>query len=143
MTPRRDPAPVRVYRRLTAIYPPAFRQMFAESMAADFGDAWHDARQSGRAGDVARLLASVGLDLAWSISCQWLRTSVPWLTAAYAAAIACVVEGLASAMLGGPFNPGVVAALLPLVSVITFTCWFLVPQMRHQRNRPTCLKSAI
>lgn len=133
---------VSVYRWMITAYPPAFRATFADSMAADFNDALHDARASGRE-DVARFLAQVARDLVWSVIVQWARTSVPWLTLAYAAALLCFCEGLASTLIGGRFRWPVVVILLPLVSSITFTFWFLVPHLRRRRSRPPCLKSAV
>lgn len=136
-----DPPLVRAYRRMTAAYPPAFRVMFADSMAADFNDAVRDARRTGRPADMAVLLARVAWDLLWSVSVQWARTSVPWLTMAYATALVCFCEGLASTLVGGSFKWWIVVMLLPPVSAITFTLWFLVPHVRQRRSSPPCLKS--
>lgn len=129
-----EPLLVRVYRWLTAAYPPAFAATFGESMAADFNDALRDARRTGRAADVAILLAQVGRDLLWSVTLQWARTSVPWLTMAYAIALLCFCEGLASALMGGRFRWPLVMMMLPLVSTTTFTFWFLLPHLRRRRT---------
>ena len=128
-----DPSLVRAYRWITAVYPPAFKAMFADSMAADFNDALRDTRRTGRGAALTVLLAQVGWDLAWSVTVQWARTSVPWLTMAYAAALICFCEALASALVGGSFRWSVVPMMLPLVSAITFTLWFLVPHVRKSR----------
>lgn len=141
MTASIDRALLRGYRSALTGYPPAFKLEFADSMSADFADALRDARQAPQSRAVARLLLSVAVDLARSITYQWLRTSVPWLTAAYALAIACFCESLAAAMLRVPFDLRVVATLLPLVSAITYTCWFLVPHVRRRREHTICLKS--
>jgi hypothetical protein len=133
---------VRAYRWITAAYPPAFRAAFADSMTADFRDALRDARQTGRANEVAALLAQVAWDLVRSVATQWARTSVPWLTMAYAMALVCFCEGLASTLRGSTFKWTIVALLLPPVSAITFTLWFLLPNVRHRRSSPPCLKSA-
>jgi hypothetical protein len=137
-----DVGVVRLYRWLTIAYPPAFRLTFADSMAADLNDALRDAQGSGSKA-VAILLVRVGADLVWSMGVQWTRTSVPWLTLAYATALVCFCEGLASALLGGPFKVALVVALLPFVSAITFTFWFVVPQVRRRRARPPCLRSVV
>ena len=136
------PWPVQVYRWMTAVYPPAFHSTFADSMAADFNDALRDARHTGRTRDVLTLVAAVAGDLVWSISVQWMRTSVPWLTAAYATALVGICEGLASTLAGSAFQWSRVVMLLPLVSAITFTLWFLVPQFRQRRSKTLCLTSA-
>jgi hypothetical protein len=133
---------VTVYRWMIAAYPPAFRATFADSMAADFSDALRDAHASGDRRGINRLLVQVGLDLVRSVVVQWARTSVPWLTLAYAAALLCFCEGLASTFMGGRFSWALVIALLPFVSAITFTFWFLLPHLRRRRSRPPCLKSA-
>ena len=146
MTPRNaapiDPPLVRAYRGMTAVYPPAFRLTFADSMAADFRDALRDAQRTGRAQDVVVLLGQVAWDLLWSATVQWARTSVPWLTMAYAVALVCFCEGLASTLRGNSFKWSIVVLLLPPVSAITFTLWFLVPHVRQRRSSPPCLKSA-
>jgi hypothetical protein len=137
-----DPPLVQAYRWMTAAYPPAFRVTFADSMTADFRDALQDAQRAHRSKDVIVLLAQVAWDLLRSVTAQWARTSVPWLTMAYAVALVCFCEGLASTFSGSPFNWLIVVLLLPPVSAITFTLWFLVPHVRHRRSSPPCLKSA-
>ena len=137
-----DPPLVHAYRWMTAAYPPAFRVTFADSMAADFRDAFRDAQRTGRTTDVVVLLAQVAWDLLCSVIVQWARTSVPWLTMAYAIALVCFCEGLASALRGSPFKWSIVVMLLPLVSAITFTLWFLLPHACRRRSSPPCLKSA-
>lgn len=141
MSAAADPPLVWCYRRVLAAYPPGFRLAFADNMTVDFRDALNDAREVGRRA-VMQLLLCVVVDLAWSVTHQWARTPVPWLTMAYATMIACACEGLASATMRNQFDPWVVAALLPLVSIITYTCWFLVPDIRRRRDRPNCLTSA-
>ncbi len=136
-----DPWLVRAYRLMTAAYPPAFHVTFADCMAADFRDALSEARRTGRAKDVTVLLTQVVLDLLWSVIVQWARTSVPWLTMAYAMALVCFCEGLASALMGGAFRWGLALMMLPLVAAITFTFWFLVPHLRQRRSSAPCLKS--
>ena len=137
-----DPPLVRIYRWITAAYPPAFQVMFADSMTADFRDALRDAQRMGRTKDIAVLLAQVAKDLLWSVIVQWARTSVPWLTMAYSMALLCFCEGLASALRGSPFKWSLIVMMLPLVSAITFTLWFLLPHVRQRRSSPPCLKSA-
>ncbi len=138
MTPRTatlvDPPLVQGYRWMTVAYPPAFRVTFADSMAADFRDALHDAQGTGRTKDVLVLLAQVAIDLVWSVTVQWARTSVPWLTMAYAMALVCFCEGLASALGGSSFKWSIVMLLFPPVSAITFTLWFLLPHVRNRRS---------
>ena len=111
-------------------------------MAADFRDALRDAQRTGCTKDIVVLLAQVAWDLLWSVTVQWARTSVPWLTMAHAMALICFCEGLAAALVGGSFRWPVVMMMLPLVSAITFTLWFLLPHVRKSRSRPPCLKSA-
>ena len=60
----------------------------------------------------------------------------------FAVALVCFCEGLASALHGSSFKWSIVVLLLPPVSAITFTFWFLVPQVRQRRSSPPCLKSA-
>ena len=141
MRPGADPWLVRCYRRVLTAYPPGFHLAFADSMALDFSDALRDAREEARLWAVAHFLVSVAADLAWSVTREWALTPVPWLTLGYATTIACVCEGLASATMRNEFDPWVVVALLPLVSAITYTCWFLVPDIRRRRDRPICLTS--
>ena len=136
-----DPPLVRAYRWMTAAYPPAFRVTFADSMTADFRDALRDAQRTRCTEDVIVLLAQVAWDLLRSVTAQWARTSVPWLTMAYAVALVCFCEGLASTLRGSQFNWLIVVLLLPPVSAITFTLWFLVPHVRQRRSSPPCLKS--
>lgn len=137
-----DPPLVQAYRWMTAAYPPAFRVAFGDSMAADFRDALRDAQQTGCTKDIVVLLAQVARDLVWSVTVQWARTSVPWLTMAYAIALVCFCEGLAAALRGSSFKWSIVLMLLPPVSAITFTLWFLLPHVRQRRSSPPCLKSA-
>ena len=137
-----DPLLVQGYRWMIAAYPPAFRVTFADSMAADFRDALHDTQRTGRRKDVIVLLAQVAWDLLCSVTVQWARTSVPWLTMAYAVALVCFCEGLASTLRGSSFKWTIVVLLLPPVSAITFTLWFLLPHVRQRRSSPPCLKSA-
>jgi len=137
-----DPPLVQAYRWMTVAYPPAFRTMFADSMAADFRDALRDAHRTNCTKDVVVLVAQVGRDLLWSVTVQWARTSVPWLTLAYSMALLCFCEGLASALRGSPFKWPLIVMTLPVVSAITFTLWFLLPHARQRRSSPPCLKSA-
>ena len=101
MRPGTDPWLVRCYRLVLTTYPPGFRLAFADSMALDFSDALRDARKDARPWAVMHLLACIAADLAWSVTRQWARTPVPWLTLGYATTIACVCEGLASATMRG------------------------------------------
>src|SRR5688500_15651906 len=137
-----DPPLVQAYRWMTATYPPAFRVAFGDSMAADFRDAFHDAQRTGCTKDIVVLLAQVARDFVWSVTVQWARTSVPWLTMAYAVALVCFCEGLAAALRGSSFKWSIVVTLLAPVSAITFTLWFLLPHVRQRRSSPPCLKSA-
>jgi hypothetical protein len=137
-----DPLLVRAYRCAINAYPPVFRTTFGDSMVADFRDALHDVQQQGAPQSRSTLLAQVTRDLVWSVIVQWARTSVPWLTMAYALALVGFCEALASTLLGRPFKLAFVLMLLPAVSAITFTFWFLLPQARQRRSSPPCLKSA-
>ena len=132
----------RAYGWAIKAYPPVFRATFADSMMADFRDALRDANGSGGPKATLTLLAQVARDLAWSVLVQWARTSVPWLTMAYAMALVGFCEALASTLLGRSFKWSLVLMLLPAVSAITFTFWFLLPQARQRRSSVPCLKSA-
>jgi hypothetical protein len=131
----------RAYGWAIKAYPPVFRATFADSMMADFRDALRDAEETGPKAK-SSLLTQVTRDLVWSVIVQWARTSVPWLTMAYAMALVGFCEALASTLLGRPFKWSFVLMLLPGVSAITFTFWFLVPQARQRRSSVPCLKSA-
>jgi hypothetical protein len=139
---RPEPLLVRTYGWAIKAYPPVFRATFADSMMADFRDALRDARECGSADATSRLMVQVTRDLVWSVIVQWARTSVPWLTMAYAMALVGFCEALASTLLGRPFKASLVLALLPVVSAITFIFWFLLPQARQRRSSVPCLKSA-
>ena len=132
---------IRAYGWAIKAYPPVFRATFADSMMADFRDALLDAQISGDRKATSRLLSQVTRDLVWSVIVQWARTSVPWLTMAYAIALVGFCEALASTLLGRPFKVTLVLMLLPAVSAITFTFWFLLPQARQRRSSVPCLKS--
>ena len=132
---------LRAYGWAIKAYPPVFRATFADSMMADFRDALRDAEENGPRAK-STLLTQVTRDLVWSVMVQWARTSVPWLTMAYAMALVGFCEALASTLLGRPFKWSFVLILLPAVSAITFTFWFLVPQARQRRSSVPCLKSA-
>ncbi len=134
------------------LFPPAFRAAFGDCMQADFSDGLLDAGRSTRPGHLARWLGGVAWDLAGAITRQWLRTSVPWLTALYAVAILAFVEGLATALLrsriaehtGGPslwtvwsLTGGAVIVLG--MSVLIFAFWFIVPNLR--RDTPVTLRA--
>ena len=105
-------------------------------MLADFTEGLRDARRAPRRWHLVGWLARVAWDLMWAISRQWLRTAVPWLTAAYAAAILGVCESLSAIMLGsrtvGPDVTTLVAVAFAL-SVLIFALWFILPNVR----RPT------
>jgi hypothetical protein len=133
---------IRAYGWAIKAYPPVFHATFADSMIADFRDALRDAKESGNPNAPSTLLAQVAGDLVWSVIVQWARTSVPWLTMAYATALVGFCEALAATLLGRPFKWSFVLMLLPAVSAITFTFWFLVPQARQRRSSVPCLKSA-
>lgn len=127
----------RLYRLSLWLFPPAFRLAYADCMTADFEDGLADARRLGRRDRLAGWLGLVALDLLWVLSSQWLRTSVPWLTAAYAALICTICEGLSAVMLARDFLFPV--TLLPPVSAVIFLLWFVPPQTR--RDRPISLRA--
>lgn len=134
MTPLLCRALVCLYRWTIFWYPPAFRHAFADCMVVDFTDAVADATRPGHRGELPGLLAGVATDLAISIAWQWLRTGVPVLTAAYAAAILGVCEWLSTEALGGHFSPSLLASLVPIVSWVTFTLWFHLPHLRRAES---------
>ena len=122
---------IAAYRTALWLLPPAFRAVYADCMTVDFEDGLTDARRFGNRRHLLRWLGLVAADLARSITWQWLRTSVPWLTTAYAVLILAFCEGISSAMLGREFSLPV--TLLPVVSALTFWCWFVPAQTRRQR----------
>ena len=133
-------------------FPPAFRAAFGDCMQADFSDGLGDARRSTRPGHLTRWLVRVAWDLAGAITRQWLRTSVPWLTALYAIAILAFVEGLSAALLRsrvaahtGESSLWTVwsltgsAVIVLGLSVLMFSLWFIVPNLR--RDTPVTLRA--
>lgn len=141
-----------VYGLAVLLFPPAFRAAFGDCMQADFADGLRDARRATRRGYLAAWLAQVGWDLARSITRQWLRTSVPWLTTLYAITILTFLEGLSASMLRsrmlwdvagaspstGWYLTGSAVVVLG-VSVLMFLVWFIVPNLR--RDTPVSLRA--
>jgi hypothetical protein len=143
---------VRLYAATLLLFPPAFRAAFGDCMAADFADGLRDAQRAPGRRHLAGWLATVAWDLVRSISRQWLRTSVPWLTTAYAAAILGVCEGLSSIMLRSRmFWPDIssapasgwylaaTAAIVFALSVLIFAVWFILPNLR--RDAPGSIRA--
>jgi hypothetical protein len=142
----------RVYAVTLLLFPPAFRAAFGECMVADFADGLRDAQRAPRRLHLVGWLARVAWDLARAISRQWMRTSVPWLTTAYAAAILGVCEGLSSIMLrsrmfwpdvtstpaSGWYLVGTMVIVFAL-SVLIFALWFIVPNLR--RDTPGSIRA--
>jgi drug/metabolite transporter (DMT)-like permease len=140
------------YRLALLLFPPAFRAAFADCMEADFSDGLIDARRSTRPAHLTRWLAGVAWDLAGSITRQWMRTSVPWLTAMYTITILAFVEGLSAALLRSRIAEHTGGASLWTVwsltggavivlgmSVLMFSLWFIVPNLR--RDTPVTLRA--
>lgn len=140
------------YRLALLLLPPAFRAAFGDCMQADFADGLRDAQRSTRRGHMARWIARVAWDLARAIARQWLRTSVPWLTALYAITILAFVEGLAAALVrsriaehaGGAaqwtgWSLTSSAVIVLGMSVLIFSLWFIVPNLR--RDAPVTLRA--
>lgn len=141
-----------VYRLALLLFPPAFRAAFGDCMQADFSDGLRDARRATRRGHLPGWLARVAWDLARSITRQWLRTSVPWLTTLYAITIQAFLEGLSATMLrsrmlghvaGTDFSTGwyMTGSVLVVlgVSVLMFLVWFIMPNLR--RDTPVSLRA--
>jgi hypothetical protein len=142
----------RVYAATLLLFPPAFRAAFGDCMAADFADGLRDAQRAPRRWQLIGWLVRVAWDLARSISRQWMRTSVPWLTTAYAAAILGVCEELSSIMLRSrilwpdvhtaPVSDwhliGTIGTVCAL-SVLIFAVWFILPNLR--RESPVSLRA--
>ena len=128
---------IAAYRTALWLFPPAFHAVYADCMTADFEDGLADAHRLGSRRRLFGWLGLVAADLVRSITWQWLSTSVPWLTSAYAALILAICEGISSAMLGHEFS--LPLRLLPVVSAVTFWCWFVPPQTR--RDRPPSIRA--
>jgi hypothetical protein len=140
------------YHLALLCFPPAFRAAFGDCMEADFSDGLVDARRSKRPGHLTRWLTRVAWDLAGAITRQWLRTSVPWLTALYAITILAFVEGLSAALLRSRMAEHVggaaqwtgwsltsSAVIVVGMSVLIFSLWFIVPNLR--RDTPVTLRA--
>lgn len=124
---------LRTYRALLWCFPPAFRVAYADCMTADFEDGLADADRMGDRHRMAAWLGLVALDLFRSMTWQWLRTPVPWLTMTYTVALVAFCEGLSAILLGRPFLMPI--ALLPPVAAVIFTVWFVLPNTR--RDEPS------
>ena len=137
----------RLYARALRCYPRAFKHAFADSMLEDFLDATADARREGRVA-VALCCARVAVDLARSLTVQWLRRPQPWLVlTGILCAILCVqaMVRLAPAAPAPAPMPATddeaellvlmfVAALFPVVAVILFV-WSFLPPIPPGRRR--------
>jgi len=131
-----------LYAAALLLFPPAFRAAFGDCMTADFTDGLRDARRAPRRRHLVGWLARVAWDLMVAISRQWLRTAVPWLTTAYAAAILAVCEGLSAIMLGSrTVGPDVttLVAVVSALSVLIFSLWFILPNVR--RTTPVSIRA--
>lgn len=139
-----------LYRASLLLFPPAFRVAFGDCMQADFADGLSDVRRSPRSWALTMWLATVAWDLARSVTQQWLRTSVPWLTTLYSMAILAFLEGISTAMLHSRWGTPDVAAPMGFhltgsavvvlgVSALIFALWFIVPNVR--RETPVSLRA--
>ena len=137
------------YRALLRLYPPAFRRNFTDSMAADFADACAEARtRGGTTALLAHVLAATA-NLARSIPWQWLRSGVPFIALAAALCAAVAVSTLSWLLPGAVWTvslgPGVedevllvlviITALFPVLAVVLFHGWFLMPSLRRRPRR--------
>jgi hypothetical protein len=135
----------RVYAATLLLFPPAFRAAFGDCMAADFADGLRDVQRTTQRRQRVGWFARVAWDLARSIGWQWLRTSVPWLTTAYAAAMLGVCEGLSAIMVRsrlfgaddsivttGLWHPAGSVLIVFVVSALIFTLWFILPNLRRE-----------
>ena len=153
MTPlRRMPLAIRVYGAALWLCPPAFRRQYGDQMLRDFIEARDDARAEARAGRgraVRRFAAQMSIDLARTITVQWVRGGG---LAIVAAAIVCsltlagLLAGFARRLrvdvpsrtleLDTLFVVLLVSVIvIVLASTIIFTQWFAASIRRPPRRR--------
>lgn len=139
----------RVYRTLLFLYPAGFRAQHSSEMALDFVDASHDARQArgwrGLCGHWVRAL----VDLACTITSQWLRTVWPVIGLF---SVAVTLLGWSAALRYFPTGPYTIiveprdhelfllllillGALLPIFSVVILCTLFLLPGLGRPFGR--------
>jgi hypothetical protein len=138
-----------VYRAVLRLYPSRFHQDFAHDMALDFADAsdmaWIERRWRGLIGVWGR----AALDLAGSLTAQWMRTRLPIVVlvsisvAISTAVLAQTVAPRGPLLVNVPPNDRDLAILLLLTacvvlviaSTIIFTQWFLRPLLYRGSSR--------
>jgi hypothetical protein len=138
-----------IYRAILRLYPARFQEDFASDMALDFADAsdeaWLERRWTGLIG----VWTGSALDVARSLTLQWMRTHVP-LIAIVSIAIAFSTAAIAQTITPkGPLFANVnphdrelvtlilltACVLLVIASTIIFTHWFLRPLLYRGSSR--------
>jgi hypothetical protein len=138
-----------IYRAILRLYPARFQEDFASDMALDFADAsdeaWLERRWTGLIG----VWAGTAVDLARSLTLQWVRTYVPVISIV-SIGIALSTAALAQTITPkGPFFTNVkphdrelvtlilltACVLLVIASTIIFTLWFLRPLLYRGGSR--------
>lgn len=138
-----------IYRAILRLYPARFQEDFASDMALDFADAsdeaWIERRWTGLIG----VWTGSAVDVARSLTLQWMRTHVP-LISIVSIAIAFSTAAIAQTITPkGPFFANVnphdrelvtlilltACVLLVIASTIIFTHWFLRPLLYRGSSR--------
>ena len=142
-------AATRLYRVGVRLCPPAFRRDYGDQMLQDYAEARHDAAASGRPADRWRFRAQMGVDLARTISWQWLRSGIPivaLVSVTVPLLLAQAIAAVFSRIRFDPQTPGADADALALfliatttvmliASTITIALWAAKPARRRQRRR--------
>jgi hypothetical protein len=131
-----SPLDTRLYRAALRLCPGEFRRDHRDEMVCDFEEARDEAAAAG-ARELGRLRLLMGLDLARTLTVQWLRTGLP--------AIGCVAAGVSLVLIVSVASAGrwlserlatdretsegvgfvllAVLALMVIVSTIVFNLW--------------------
>jgi len=139
----------RLYRAGVWLCPPAFRRDYGGQMLQDYADARHDAAASGRPADRWRFRAQMFVDLARTISWQWVRSGIPivaLVSAAVPLLLAQAITGVFSRIRFDLPAQGADADAVALfliatttvmlvASTITIAVWAAKPARRRQRRR--------
>lgn len=131
---RTGPFDALLYRAALYLYPPAFREEYAQEMLLDFHEARRDARVSGRRW---AFWIQIAVDLCRSVLRQWLRTGLPLIGATAITCSLFIVIGLVrfwrAPFAFPPTNASVDRLMLVFLSTLVllviatrmiFTAWF-------------------
>ncbi len=138
-----------IYRAILRLYPARFQEDFASDMALDFADASNEAWIERRWTGLIGVWTGSAVDVARSLTLQWMRTHVP-LISIVSIAIAFSTAAIAQTITPkGPFFANVnphdrelvtlilltACVLLVIASTIIFTHWFLRPLLYRGSSR--------